>query len=450
MCNISVIMPLYNAEKYLPEALQSVLRQTYKNFEIICINDGSTDSTNYILKDFQKQDERIKVLANKERSGAAFSRNKGLKEAEGKYVIFLDGDDVFEEEMLEKAHAVMEKYDTDIVIFEYMHVPSNDIYRKRKKERTKDFYEKYCCAPFCVKDFAPRDFPNWSDSPCDKLYRKSFIEENHLEFQNLPSFNDVCFAKMALFSAKRIICLDDERVMVYARDHFEVSRISSDRNPMFAYYAMERLARLLKERGMIQYLAEYLYYVMASKFRYVLIYRKDEKRNREFYQFLHDKGIEQCIAYGKDYYCNVDCYDRYVLESFQENTYESGWFYQLDTYFQFNLKKNGEMVYQYVRDKLQQNKKVIIWGMGINGTSLLKAFNEHMIQIAAVTDTSKEKQGIFVEGYKIVEPDAVYKNADYILVTSQQVYHDVQEKVTKYNSTVIYVLDLLKEKDESS
>lgn len=447
MRSISVIMPLYNAEKYLQESLQSVLQQTHNDFELICINDGSTDGTDSILRDFQARDGRIRVLENKARSGAAFSRNRGLKEAEGRYVIFLDGDDVFEEEMLEKAYDAMEKYDTDIVIFEYMHVPSDDIYRKRKKERTKDFYERYCCVPFCVKDFAPRDFPNWSDSPCDKLYRKSFIERNHLEFQNISSFNDVYFAKMVLYCAKRIICLNDDRVMVYARDHFEVSRISSDRDPMCAYYAMENLARVLAERNMIKDYAKYLYYAMASKFRYVLIYRRDEERNRKFYQFLHEEGIAQCIAYGKDYYGSVDCYDRYVLEKFQKDTYENGWFYQLDTYFQFYLKNNGETVYQYVRDKLRQNKRVILWGMGINGTSLLRSFNENSIRLFAVTDADSKKQGIVIEGYNIAEPDAVCKAADYILVTSQQVYQYVEEIVNGGNSIIVYVLDLLTKKD---
>ena len=94
---ISVIMPLYNAEKYLPEALQSVLNQTYKEFELICIDDCSTDRTRSIVEEFREKDARIKVLINEEHSGAALSRNKGIKMAEGEYIVFLDGDDIFDE-----------------------------------------------------------------------------------------------------------------------------------------------------------------------------------------------------------------------------------------------------------------------------------------------------------------------------------------------------------------
>ena len=84
MEKVSVIMPLFNAAKYLPEALKGILEQTYTDFELICINDCSTDDTAAILMDFQREDNRIKIMVNKERIGAGPSRNKGLKIAKGK------------------------------------------------------------------------------------------------------------------------------------------------------------------------------------------------------------------------------------------------------------------------------------------------------------------------------------------------------------------------------
>lgn len=78
MTKISIIMPLYNAEKYLPEALDSVLKQTYRDFELICIDDCSTDQTGEILSDFQGQDKRVKILLNERRLGAGRSRNLSL------------------------------------------------------------------------------------------------------------------------------------------------------------------------------------------------------------------------------------------------------------------------------------------------------------------------------------------------------------------------------------
>jgi len=144
MISISIIMPLYNAEKYLDEALRCIQRQTYKEYELICIDDASTYTTIDILRRFQSEDNRIRIFSNKERLGAARSRNIGVREAKGEYLSFLDGDDIFEEEMLEALYNVMKRQDVDIVIFEYQHVPSGCIYEKKIIQHSDKFREKYC------------------------------------------------------------------------------------------------------------------------------------------------------------------------------------------------------------------------------------------------------------------------------------------------------------------
>lgn len=441
MSTISVIMPLYNAARYLPEAIQSVLMQTYEDFELICIDDCSTDNTGIILADFQKKDNRIKILVNEERLGAAGARNKGLKEAHGEYIAFLDGDDIYDEEVLEKAYHAMEKYNVDIVIFEYMHVQSDAIYIKREAERSALFMEKYSKYPFSVQKCMPKEFPNCSDVVYDKMFRKKFIDDNNIEFQDLPSCNDVYFSKMATYCAKKIIWLDDIRIMVYARDHFEPSRISNDRDPMCAYYAMEKLGAELRKRNMMADLSPYFYYRFLEMMFSVLKNEKKEERKRDFYNFLHHEGITNCIEYGREYYDQIEVYDQYLLESFQNNTYESGWFNAPDTYFQVYLRKNGEMICHFIEDKLVEDKMVIIWGIGINGTSLLKYLTAHNIKIFAAVDTDKKKQGNFVEGYEVLSPSLLLDKTDYIITTSDYVYQDV---VTQLKATSIVVINAFK------
>ena len=124
---ISIIMPLYNAEKYLKDSFDSIFHQTFGDFELICIDDASIDATLKVVTAYQYEDERVKVLRNQKRSGAACARNKGVKEAKGKYLIFLDGDDIFDMYMLEEAHKQAEDKHADVVIFEYKHVPSEKI-----------------------------------------------------------------------------------------------------------------------------------------------------------------------------------------------------------------------------------------------------------------------------------------------------------------------------------
>ena len=98
---VSIIMPSYNTAKYITNSIESVLNQTYKNWELIIIDDCSTDNTDEIIKKYNSEN-RIKYIKNEKNSGAAISRNRGLKEAKGKWIAFLDSDDLWNEEKLEK------------------------------------------------------------------------------------------------------------------------------------------------------------------------------------------------------------------------------------------------------------------------------------------------------------------------------------------------------------
>lgn len=104
---VSIIIPCYNAEKFLYKTIQSVVSQNYSNLEILCINDGSTDSTEQIINGFG--DERINYLY-KENSGVSDTRNKGIEIATGKYVVFLDSDDIFSPEFIEKRVTFLEEH----------------------------------------------------------------------------------------------------------------------------------------------------------------------------------------------------------------------------------------------------------------------------------------------------------------------------------------------------
>ena len=100
---ISIIVPAYNASKYIEKCLNSILSQTYKNFEIIVVNDGSTDNTLDILKKCSEQSDKIKIVAQKNK-GVSAARNNGLEHAKGQYIAFVDADDTLEQEFLERMY----------------------------------------------------------------------------------------------------------------------------------------------------------------------------------------------------------------------------------------------------------------------------------------------------------------------------------------------------------
>lgn len=118
MKKISIIVPIYNCEKYISRCIESIVNQTYKNIEIILINDGSTDSTINILKNYEKRDNRINII-NKSNTGVSDSRNIGIKKSTGDYIIFVDSDDWLEPDMIEKMTKKIEEKNVEVVRCNY-------------------------------------------------------------------------------------------------------------------------------------------------------------------------------------------------------------------------------------------------------------------------------------------------------------------------------------------
>ena len=118
MKKISVIVPIYNSEDYIDRCVRSIVEQSYKNIEIILVDDGSTDNSSMMCDEWAKNDKRVKVI-HKENGGVSSARNEGLKIAKGDYISFVDSDDYIDKKMIEKMLNQMEKGNTDLVICNY-------------------------------------------------------------------------------------------------------------------------------------------------------------------------------------------------------------------------------------------------------------------------------------------------------------------------------------------
>lgn len=169
---ISVIIPIYNAEKYLKECLDSVIGQSLNEFEIICINDGSMDKSLNILEDYASKDKRIKIF-NQENQGVSTARNNGIKEAQGEYIFFLDSDDYLENNALETAYNHIKKKDCDILIFGANLIRNNE----KKSALNIDLIEKIKKNQFSYIDFVNLNTVIW-----DKLFRTEFLKKHQIEF----------------------------------------------------------------------------------------------------------------------------------------------------------------------------------------------------------------------------------------------------------------------------
>lgn len=141
MIKVSVIIPVFNVEKYLEECLDSILAQTLKEIEIICVNDGSVDHSLQILKKYERFDDRIIVL-DQVNSGQSVARNKALEYASGKYVYFMDSDDLVVSRMLEETWEICERDNLDVLFFSGTSFYENSDLEEKHKNFVNTYYRK--------------------------------------------------------------------------------------------------------------------------------------------------------------------------------------------------------------------------------------------------------------------------------------------------------------------
>lgn len=206
---ISVIVPVYNVEDYLHVCLNSVLKQTYGDFEVICIDDASTDSSPEILEYFTQKDSRIKILKNDSNRGPGYSRNRGLEIAQGKYISFLDGDDWLSPDAFEILIKKAEEDNLDLLMFK------NIVYYEEPHEfGREEYYDMEFMNKFENKVFNHFDLDKtklfvMSNAPWNKFYLKSFLDDNNIRFPNENLIHeDNPFFYKTITHARRISLID--------------------------------------------------------------------------------------------------------------------------------------------------------------------------------------------------------------------------------------------------
>ena len=203
MVAISVIIPVYNVEKYLGRCLDSVVNQTFTDIEIICINDGSSDNSLEILKRYAQRDRRIKIFTQ-ENSGLSASRNVGMKYASGDYIYFIDSDDYLVKTAFEELYKIATINNTDLIIFKLLNFENqtNHVISKRYHEM---FFLKNINYIFNYKDIKEHLF-SVDVTTCTKFFKRELLDGLH--FQEGLIFEDNLFYVDYIFKAKRIIFYD--------------------------------------------------------------------------------------------------------------------------------------------------------------------------------------------------------------------------------------------------
>jgi glycosyltransferase involved in cell wall biosynthesis len=265
---VSIVVPVCNVENYLKECLDSVINQTLKDIEIICINDGSKDNSLEILKEYEKRDSRVRVIS-KENSGYGNTMNVGMDAAIGEYIGIVESDDYVEYNMFERLYDTACKFDAEIVKSDHYIFSTREGKQNKKIQYIcpEHFYGKILNVDVCedIYDFA---MMNWTG-----IYKTKFIRENKIRHNETPgaSFQDNGFWFQALSLAKKIVFL----------------------NEAFYYYRQDNPNSSINSKAKV--------YCICDEYDYIqqFVLNNEDIRNKHFTKFFIKKVFNYLHSYKR-------------------------------------------------------------------------------------------------------------------------------------------------------
>ncbi len=319
---ISVIVPVYNNEKYLPKCLESILCQTYENIEVICINDGSVDNSLQILKNYAAKDSRIRIF-NQENRGQSAARNRGINVARGKYITFVDSDDWLLLTLYQDFVDITRGINPDIFCFNgeyYSEIPDItmikkfydiNVWKNHITDRTiHNFHD-------CMKPFTG------NMSICNKIYRKQFILSNSISFIENKTFEDTLFQVQTFFTAKSIIVVPD--VYYKYRDSNTSSIMHTLGNNAYdIFYILEKISEIITRKELYNELKYAFFQFVYSILHNIYIQLKPELKSNfyiESKKYLSGFNLESFDTNILNRLNNIQLYKLWI--SLPENEYKT-------------------------------------------------------------------------------------------------------------------------------
>ncbi len=253
MPKVSIIIPIYNTEKYLAQCLDSITSQTFEDFEYICVNDGSTDNSLKILEQYANKDNRLKII-NQKNKGSSAARNMALKHIKGKYISFIDSDDFVAKDFLEKLVNIAEKDNSDIVYCRHTVYCSADnkyIPDKNKEKLKKLFYKYSKTTNNKIKKRCILNIVENSSSVCFKLYKSSIIKNNDIcFFENIYAEEDYAFNILTNIYSSKISFLEED-LYFYRKQITSITAKNTDDFRINSIKSFILLTKVLNTRNLL-------------------------------------------------------------------------------------------------------------------------------------------------------------------------------------------------------
>ena len=313
---VSVILPVYNVEKYLSQCLDSIINQTLKEIEIICVNDGSTDKSPLILEEYAKKDDRI-IIINQENAGSGVARNLGIKHVKGEYIGFVDSDDYIDVNMFEKLYKNAKLNNTDIVMCPMCIISETGVTFTTEELKALKYYDLDCFSEdFDNKVFdheETRDFIfSIAVNAYNKIYRTEFVNKINAKFAERMIFQDNIFFYQTYIHARRVSLIRD--FLYFHRINRIGSAISNKGTGFYDIIEIHNMIKKIFEK--LPNFDDYKTDLLNNKiigiiFRYSQVSPDHKKEffkliKRDFRKIkLNDNDLDNLTKIANDHYFNI-------------------------------------------------------------------------------------------------------------------------------------------------
>ena len=363
---VSVVIPCYNGEKYLRQCLDSVVNQTLRELEIICVNDGSKDSTLSIFQEYAANDKRICII-DKPNGGYGESMNRGFDYASGKYLGIIESDDYAEPDMFEKLYLAAEQYDLDVIKSGFLYY-----YSIPTEKNTPNPIASYITANrvFCpTTDFPAKaemvEFFNLKPTIWSAIYKTSFIRENNIRFNETPgaSYQDASFNFKVWACAKRVKLM--EECFLHYRQDNEASSVNSPGKVYCVCDEYDEMERFLEQHQTLK--GVLLPVMIRVKYdSYMWNYnRLAESLQAEFILRMRDDFLK----HRTDGLVLPGYFEKYKSQNLDKILYDPEKYHKYAV-----MKKNGQPVPGFYDTPLQIMRKERLSRMSRPGRLILKGF----------------------------------------------------------------------------
>ena len=421
---VTVIMPSYNVKEYIQEAIESVIGQSLKEIEILCIDAGSNDGTVEIIKKYSEIDSRIKYV-NSEIKSYGHQLNLGIDMASGEYIGIVETDDYVDSEMFKNLYELAQKDHCDFVKADYMAFITQDdgakFFLKRRNFIKDDLYYRV----LVPKNYSEVAFGDWYN--CQGIYNREFIVKNHIRFSETPgaAFQDIGFLFYAIILANRA---------EYTKDYYyryridrEGSSSNSGRGIKYSYDEFSRLVELAEDDDRIgnhEYKVMYCRMVKSFISSYQgldrnALFEKDDAREK-YYSWFKDQ-IEKAINNGI-----------IIEEDFGENAWNVLMLFLNSEVEMLDFISDNKAKIKKILDS-NKNSQVVVFGCGNYGYEahvFLRKINRVNVGFA---DNNEELWGKTLNGVTIIDPNKICElyYDPIIIVANALHYEEIETQLLK-------------------